>query len=64
MKCFSADANVAFGSYGVGFGWLLNFHTTGVNLFLGMDHTLGKVTRQFAPLNSNMSVNFGLNFPF
>ena len=64
VKCFSADANVAFGSYGVGFGWLLNFHTTGVNLFLGMDHTLGKITRQFAPLNSNMSVNFGLNFPF
>lgn len=64
VKCFSADANVAVGSYGVGFGWLLSFHTTGANIFLGMDHTLGKVTKQFAPLNSNMSVNFGLNFPF
>ncbi len=64
VKCFSADANVAFGTYGVGFGWLLNFHTKGANLFLGMDHTIGKVTKQFAPLSSNMSVNFGLNFPF
>lgn len=64
VKCFSADANVAAGTYGVGFGWLLNFHTTGFNLFLGMDHTLGKVTKQFAPLNSNASVNFGINFPF
>lgn len=64
VKCFSADANVAAGTYGMGFGWLLNFHTTGFNLFLGMDHTLGKVTKQFAPLSSNASVNLGINFPF
>ncbi|MCM1032817.1 MAG: DUF5723 family protein [Odoribacter sp.] len=64
VKCFSADVNVAFGTYGVGFGWLLNLHTKGFNLFLGMDHTLGEVSKQFVPLNSNASVNFGINFPF
>jgi len=64
VKCFSADANIAVGTYGVGFGWLLNFHTKGYNLFLGMDRTLGKVTKEFAPLNSNASVNFGMNFLF
>ncbi len=64
VKCFSADANVAVGTYGVGFGWLLNLHTKGFNLFLGMDHTLGKVTKEYAPLSSNASVNFGMNFPF
>ncbi len=64
-KAFSADANVAFGTYGFGFGWLLNLHTgKGFNLFLGMDHTLADVTKQFVPLNSNASVNFGMNFPF
>lgn len=64
VKCFSADVNVVAGTYGVGFGWLLNFHHTGFNLFLGMDQTLGKVTKQFVPLNSNASLNFGINFPF
>lgn len=64
VKCFSADANVAFGTYGTSFGWLLSFHHTGFNMFLGMDHTLGKVTKQFVPLSSNASVNFGINFPF
>lgn len=64
VKCFSADANVAVGTYGAAFGWMLNLHTTGFNLFLGMDHTLGSVAKQFVPLNSNASVNFGINFPF
>lgn len=64
VKCFSADANVAVGTYGAGFGWLLNFHTTGFNLYLGMDHTLGKLSKQFAPLSTNASLNFGINFPF
>lgn len=64
VKCFSADANVAFGSFGTSFGWLLNYHNTGFSLFLGMDHTLGKVSKQWVPLSSNASVNFGINFPF
>lgn len=64
VKAFSADVNVAAGTYGVGFGWMLNLHTTGINLFLGMDHTLGTLSKQMIPLNSNASFNFGLNFPF
>lgn len=66
VKIFSADVNVAAGTYGVGFGWMLNLHTTGINLFLGMDHTLGKLCTGpvMIPLNSNASFNLGLNFPF
>ncbi len=64
VKCFSADANVAVGSFGTSFGWMLNYHNTGFGLFLGMDHTLGKVTKQWVPLSSNASFNFGMNFPF
>lgn len=64
VKFFSADANFMVGSYGVGFGWLINFHTTGFNLFAGMDHTVGKLTKEGVPLNSNNAVNFGINFPF
>lgn len=60
----SVGVNSAVGSYGVGFGWILNIHTTGFNLFAGMDHTVGKLSKQFIPLNSNNSFNLGINFPF
>lgn len=64
VKCFDASVNMSAGTYGVGFGWLLNFHVTGFNFFVGMDRTMVKVTKQFVPLNSNASVNLGINFPF
>lgn len=64
VNCFSADVNLCAGTYGVGFGWLLNFHTTGFNLFLGMDQTLGKLSKDGIPLNSNAAFNMGINFPF
>lgn len=63
-KVFSASANMGMGTYGVGFGWLLNVHTKGFNFFLGMDQTLGKLAKQGLPLNSNAEVNLGINFPF
>lgn len=63
-KIFSADVNMVAGTYGVGFGWMLNLHPKGFNLFLGMDRTPGKLAKQFVPLNSNMSLNLGINFPF
>lgn len=62
---FSASANVAIGSRGFSFGWLLNFHMTGFNIFAGMDHTALRVAKGIClPLSSNASFNFGLNFPF
>lgn len=65
VDCLAASANLAMGTYGVGFGWLLNLNTKkGFSLFLGMDHTLGKLAKQGVPLNSNAQVNFGMNFPF
>lgn len=64
VKWFSATANLEASTYGCGFGWLVNFYTKGINLFVGMDHTMGKLAKQGVPLNSNAAVNFGLNFPF
>lgn len=64
VKCFDASINMSAGTFGVGFGWLLNLHTKGFNLFLGMDRTPGKLAKQGVPLNSNASFNFGMNFPF
>lgn len=65
VKYVSASANLVCGTYGVGFGWLLNISANkGFNLFIGMDRTPGKLSKQYIPLNSNMNFNFGLNFPF
>ncbi len=63
-RCFDASVNMSAGTFGVGFGWLLNLHTKGFNLFVGMDRTPFRLARQYVPLNSNSSVNFGMNFPF
>ena len=65
VKYISASANLVMGTYGVGFGWLLNITSgKGFNLFVGMDRVPGKLTKQYVPLNSNVNFNFGLNFPF
>lgn len=64
VDCFSATANFAAGTYGCAFGWLLNFNHRYFNIFLGMDNTFGKLAKQGIPLNSNASVNFGINIPF
>lgn len=63
-KCFDAGINMTAGTFGVGFGWIVNLHPKGFNLFLGMDRTLGKLAKQGVPLNSNAQVNLGINFPF
>ena len=64
VEPLSLAANVAVGTYGWGFGWMANVNVTGFNLFLGMDRTLGKLTKQGLPLSSNGSVNLGVNIPF
>ncbi len=64
VKPFSAGVNVAVGTYGWSFGWLMNLNVTGFNLFAGMDHTMGKLTKQGLPLSSNASMNVGINIPF
>lgn len=64
VRCFAAGANVAVGTFGWSFGWMANVSVLGFNMFLGMDHTLGKLTRQGFPVSSNASFNLGINFPF
>lgn len=64
INWFSATANLECGTYGIGFGWMANFYHKGINVFIGMDHTPGKLAKQGVPLNSNAAVNFGINFPF
>ena len=65
VKYISTSVNAVCGTFGFGFGWLLNISSgKGFNLFLGMDRVPGKLAKQFAPLDSNANFNFGINFPF
>ncbi len=64
-KLFSASATFAVNTFGADFGWLLNFHPCGFNIFFATDHQLfGKLAKQGVPLSGNANVNIGINFPF
>ncbi|MBQ7495284.1 MAG: hypothetical protein IJT75_05970 [Bacteroidaceae bacterium] len=60
---FDMNVNGAIGTFGPSFGWMLNLHPVGFNLYLAMDRTLGKVSKQFAPMNKGTQFSMGINFP-
>ena len=64
VNILSVGINLGVGTFGADFGWLINFHPNGFNLFLGMDHLVGELAKQGIPLSSNASFNLGMNFPF
>ncbi len=64
LKWLEASVNVGFGTMGTSFGWVANIHPKGFNLFVGMDHMMGKLSKQGIPLSSNTGVTIGINFPF
>ena len=62
VKWFELSVNYGYGTYGTTLGWVLNFHPKGVNLFVGSDYMITKVTPQYIPIdNMNAHVTFGLN---
>ena len=63
-KIFSATANISEGTYGFGFGWMLDLHPKYFNLFLGMDHTFASIAKQGVPLSHQADMTFGINIPF
>lgn len=64
LKWLEASVNVGFGTMGTSFGWVANIHPKGFNLFVGMDHLMGKFAKQGLPLGSHNGVTFGINIPF
>lgn len=65
VKWFDATFNYGLSTYGSSFGWMLNFHPRGFNLFMGTDHQVFNVTPQYVPVGHAIaSVNFGLNVTF
>lgn len=64
VNFLSFGANLSTGTYGPGFGWIVNIKAPLFNLFVASDHTPVKLAKQGIPLNSNVNLNLGLNFPF
>lgn len=57
------DGGVSFAvnSFTTSMGWVLNLHPKGYNFFIGMDHILGKTSKEMIPLSSNASLTVGMN---
>ena len=62
LKWINGGINLAVGTYGTSFGWIINIHPSTVNLFVGMDHVVAKCSKELIPLNSNASLSMGLSF--
>ena len=62
-KMFEFSANLGVGTLGTNMGWIVNFHPRGFSLFLGSDHCIGKLSKQFVPLNSSYDFCMGINYP-
>lgn len=60
-KWLDGGVSFAMSTFGTSTGWVLNIHPKPFNLFIGMDHILGKTAKQWVPLSSNASLNVGLN---
>jgi hypothetical protein len=61
LRWIDGGMSVGVGSFGVSAGWLLNIRPKGFNFFVGMDHILGKQSKEWIPLSSKASVNVGMN---
>jgi hypothetical protein len=64
LKWLNGGLNMAVTSYCTTMGWVLNIHPNAMNIFLGMDHMIGKTGKSMVPLDSNVSFNFGMNVAF
>ena len=61
LKWLDGGVNFSVNSFTASMGWVLNVHPKGFNFFLGMDHILGKTTKEFIPLTSNANFVMGMN---
>ncbi len=61
LKWLDGGLSFALNTYTGSAGWILNIHPSKVNFFIGMDHIIGKFSKEFIPISSNGSINVGFN---
>lgn len=64
LSWVEGNVNAAINNFTQSIGFVLNFHPRGFNFFIGADHIVGKVSKEFIPLKSNASLNLGMNITF
>lgn len=65
LSWFDAGLNYGISSYGSSMGWIISFYPKVLGLYIGMDYMLGKVSKQYIPLNNtNTNLSLGLNVTF
>lgn len=64
LKWVDGGVSFAVNSFTTSMGWVLNIHPKGYNFFIGMDHLLGKTSKEMIPLSSNASVALGMAVSF
>ena len=64
LSWLDGGLNFAVNTFTTSAGWILNIHPKGYNFFIGMDHILGKTSKEFIPLSSNASIAMGMNVTF
>ena len=60
-KWLDGGVNFAVNSFTTSMGWVINIHPKAYNFFIGMDHILGKMSKEAIPLSSNASIAVGMN---
>ncbi len=61
LKWLDGGVNFAVNSFTASMGYVLNIHPKGYNFFIGMDHILGKMSKECIPLSSNASIAMGMS---
>jgi hypothetical protein len=61
LSWLDGGVNFAVNSFTTSMGWVLNIHPKGYNFFIGMDHVLGKNSKEGIPLSSNASLALGMS---
>lgn len=60
LRMVEVSINGGVGTFGPSWGWAVQLGY----MFIGMDHMLGKLSKQGVPLRSNANFRFGLVIPF
>ena len=61
LKWIDGGVSFSVNSFTASMGWIVNIRPKGFNFFIGMDHILGKTTKEFIPKTSNASLALGMN---
>lgn len=61
LSWLDGGMTAAMGTLNSSIGCVVNIHPRGFNFFIGTDHIIGKMSKEYIPLSSRGSVSMGMN---